>query len=226
MNEKLTLWERTKKWWNRNFGTPEAPKLTPEEQVFNPLNAQVDKSALTVDTLDLRDHTLMVKKISEYKLNYGKKNFAFVDYFCQSVLNQGDPVNVVVRVYPSETAGIKSQVLVLKQWDQLDYDEGFKDLLRDEQFNTMLDGEIEASFWRINDVKTPYESVVSHLEKNGNVIDVNVNEEWYWDYWRETKDEGGSEYKEFLFITWDKGDTGRFTIWRGEEIVSNRIFVL
>lgn len=225
MPESKTLWEITKGWWKRNFGTPEPPPPIPEEQVFNPYNAKIGKTTLMVNSLDLREYTFVVQGISEYKLDYGKKKFNFVDYSCRSTLQQGEPLNILVRVYPSETAGIAHQVLVLKQWDQVDYDEDFKKMLEDEQFNTMLDGQVEASFWRINDVKTPYEARVTHLSKNGDVVDSDANENWYWDYWRETKDEGGSEVKEFLFVDWDKGDTGRFTIWRGEEVGPSHINV-
>lgn len=225
-DDKKTLWEITKAWWKRNFGTPDPPPLVPEEQVFNPYNAKIGKTTLTVDTLELRDKTFMVDTITEYKLNYGKKNFSFVDYSCKSVLHQGEQQSVVVRVYPSETKGIAHQVLVLSKWDELDYDEDFKKMLSDEQFNTMLDGEIEASFWRINDVKTPYEAKTTHLSKNGDAVDTDAGENWYWDYWRETKDEGNTEFKEFLFVNWDKSDTGRFTISRGEEVGPSRISVL
>lgn len=218
-----TAWERAKDWWKRNFGTPDPPP-PPAEEFYNPYTINVGKDTLTVDMLDIEGLTFREQAVTEYKLNIGKKKFHYTDYECQSTGLQGsNPVNIVVRVYPHETPGREFQVLVLKQWDSLDYDEGFKGLLSDEQFNTTVDGEIEASFWRINDVKTPYQVQVKRLTRNGESVDTETQEVWVWDWWRETKDEGGSDYKEFLFVNWDKGDTGRFTIWRGEEVVSSSV---
>jgi len=225
MAEGKTLWEMFTGWWKRTFN-PDPPVKPVEEQHYNPLNAKLrETSTVTIDTLDLRKYTFVVQKIVTYKLDYGKKAFAFTDYYCRSTLQEGDPINIKIRVYPHDTPGRQLQALVFKQWDELDYDENFKILLDDQQFNTEIDGEVEAEFWRINDVKTPYQAKTTELSKNGDAVDSSTGETWYWDYWRETKDEAGTDFKEFLFVEWDKGDTGRFTIWRGEEIPQSRIFV-
>lgn len=218
-----TLWETVWGWF---FKKKDAP--VQKKQTYNPLNARLEnKSSLTVDIMDLRKYTFVVDKIVEFKLSYKDQSFVFTDYYCRSVLNEGEPVNIKLRVYPHDDPGRELQVLVLKQWDELDYDEDFKTLLDDDQFNTAVDDELEAEFWRINGVKTPYQATVHELStksKKDREVEERSGEVWYWDYWRETKDEGGTEYKEFLFVEFDKGDTGRFTIWRGEEVSQSRIF--
>jgi hypothetical protein len=226
MAEGRTLWQRLCDWWN----PPPPPPPPVEQQHYNPLNAKLrETSGMTVDTLELRKYTLTVQRMKEFKLDYKDQSFAFTDYYLRSTLQEGDPINVKLRVYPHDTPGRELQVLVLTQWDELDYDEDFKALLEDQQFNTMVDDKVEAEFWRINDVKSPYQAQTTELvnvamkAKDSNVKTI-TGETWYWDYWRETKDEGGTDFKEFLFVEWDKGDTGRFTIWRGEEVPQSRIF--
>lgn len=199
----MTLWQmlcnKIDTWFN--------PVVTvPTKELYNPLQL-TNGLTLTIDVLEYRKYTFVVTEVLNYELY---DNYTFADYVCRSTLTDEDPFIVRVRVYPHDMPGRDLQILVLKQYDVLDYDEDFKVLLDDQQFNTMIDEKIEASFWRINDVKTPYKA------KNGI---------WYWDYWRETKDEGNSIYKEFLFVELDKNDTGRFTIWRGEEVTRSRICV-
>lgn len=215
-----TLWERITEFCSWLFVKKES--IPVETEYYNPLKAKLkNKSSLTIDTMDLRNYTFVVDKSIEFKLNYKDKSSTFTDYYCRSVLNEGDTINVKLRVYPHDTPGRELQVLVLKQWDELDYDEDFKSLLEDEQFNTIVDDEVEASFWRINNVKTPYKAMVKTIVDDSKTIE---GEFWYWDYWRETVDEGQSKYKEFLFVEFDKGDTGRFTIWRGEEVPQSCVY--
>lgn len=230
-----TLWERTKDWWKRNFGTPDPPPPVPEEEVFNPYKARVGSTVLTIDVLGLREYTFKVTEIREHKLDYGAKKFHFTDYLCQSTLGSGDPVEVIVRVYVSEMKGREHQVLVLKHWDTVAYDPDFRAMLDDDRFDTTVDDKIEASFWRINDVKTPYKVRVTTVAKNGDATTKDSQEAHFWDWWRDAKDEGGTEFKEFFFVNWDEDgkddgaadkNTGNFEIWRGEEVIPSRVSLL
>lgn len=215
----MTIWEMVCEKWTGWFSTPPPLPVAPEDEHYNPLKIKLGNSSLTVDTLELRKYTFVVKGMAAYKLDYGIRNHAFTDYFCNSRLSD-ENVEIKVRVYPHDAPGRDLQTLVLQKYDEIDYDEGFKALLEDQQFNTMVDDKVDASFWRINETKTPYQAQVTEVDNLHNFV---ANEVWYWDYWRETTDEGGTTYKEFLFVEWDKGDTGRFTIWRGEEVPQSRI---
>lgn len=219
-----TLWQKFKSWLGFK---PQVEAIAAiEDQHYNPLKIKIGNSTLRVDTLEFRKYTFIVEKMQAYKLDFGKKSFAFTDYWCRSAnLQEGDSIKIKIRVYPHDTPGRDLQTLVFQQWDELDYDEEFKLLLEDQQFNTMVDEEIEASFWRINGVKTPYKAQTNDLTKEGDAVEAQTGETWYWDYWRETTDEGGTPFKEFLFVEWDKSDTGKFVIWRGEEVTQTRISV-
>jgi hypothetical protein len=232
-----TIAEKLKDWWKANFGTldppPSAPQA-PETQVFNPYKARVESTVLTVGILDLDKYNFRVKEINEYKLDYGAKNFHYTDYLCETTLSE-DSVKIIVRVYPSEKPGVDHQVLVLKQWDTVAYDEGFKGLLDDDRFDLQVDGAIESSFWRINGVKTPYKVRVTNIAKSGGSAKKDVQTIHVWDYWRDGQDEAGSPFKEFLFVNWDEDgrddgeqdrNTGNFELWRGEEIVPSRVSLL
>lgn len=208
----MTLWQMFYDWCKRTF-----TKKEKSLEFYNPLKGRVQESTLLVNSLELRDLTFRLLLVKEFECHKIK----FADYYCKSVLQNfasvlqtGEPEERVIRVYPSEVSGKQHQILVLKRWDVVDYDENFKILLKDEQFNLHWDDAIEAFFWRINGVKSPYMAMCREMTKEG--ISPAL-ETWYWDYWRETKDEAGTPYKEFLFVEWDKSDTGRFTILRGEE---------
>jgi hypothetical protein len=221
-----TVWQMLCEWWS-----PPAPPSPPEDEVRNPMHVRVQKSSVVVDTMQLRKYTFIVEAIKEYGVDYGSKKFKFTDYDCRSALQEGDPVEIKIRYYPSEISGREHQILVLQKHDVVDYDEGFKSLLEENQFNTTEDDVIEASFWRINDTKTPYQVRTYEVEdlaqgKEVTVVKSDAKETWYWDYWRDTVDGGGSSYKEFLFVEWDKGDTGQFTIWRGEEQPQSRVNIM
>jgi hypothetical protein len=223
MAEKRTLWQVFVGWIKGLFAKPEPPPKPAEEQIFNPLEAKVEGSTIIVDMLDLKQYTFVVNRILESKLDYGDRKFSFTDYYCRAALHDGDPVEIKVRVYPHDQPGHKHQLLVLKKWDEFEYSEDFKAVVdENKEFNLSQDDKVIATFWRINDVKTAYKAKSTDLTNTGSITEVAVKtrtaETWYWDYWRETKDEGNSDYKEFLFVEWDKGDTGMFTIWRGEEV--------
>ncbi len=235
MAEGKTIWEMFCDRWNRWFGPAPPPPPPPlEQQHYNPLSVKLQQTnSVTVDTMEFRKYTFVVDGMTEFKLNYKDNSLAFTDYALRATLQEGDPVNLKVRVYPHDTPGRDLQTLVFEKWDELDYDEGLKELLSENQFNTEVDEKIEASFWRINDTKTPYQAQTTEfnlqkrlmcaMDNDGKPAKVRTGETWYWDYWRETVDEGGTTYKEFLFVEWDKSDTGRFTIWRGREVPQSRI---
>jgi hypothetical protein len=208
-----TIWEVVTGWWKQKFNPP-----PPEPQHYNPLNVNFkERCNLTIDVLDFRDKAFVVQNAVEYKVAYDKKSFNFTDYYCKATLQDGDVVKI--RVYPHDSPGRDLQVLVLKQWDEVEYDEEFKELLDDEEFDTSIDGKVEAEFYRINNVKKPYQGTIVEFGEDHN------GEVEFWDYWRDVKDETGVDFKEFLFVEWDKSNTGKFTIWRGVEVPRNRIFV-
>lgn len=216
-----TLWEMFLDYFGwSHVPVTVAPQPAPvvNKAVYNPLNLKPG-SSLNVNTLELTSLTFLVEKTESYTLDYGKYKFDFIDYLCRSTLQEGEPVRIKLRVYPHDQPGRALQTLVFKKWDEVAYDEGFKALLTENQFNVMNGEEVEASFWRINDVKTAYVAAVKENFTGA------AKEVWYWDYWRETVDVGGTKYKEFLFVEWDKADTGTFTLWRGEEVPRNDISV-
>lgn len=224
MTEGKTLWRRFVDYWKE-------PTLEEKEQSFyNPLKSNFGTDrysySVSIDTLEYRNRSFAIQNMREYTLNYKGRSFKATDYFLRTVL-QDSPLDenlFRLKVFPHDSPGRDLQILTLSQIDEIPYDEEFKRLLDDQQFNITDDegGSPEQSFWRINEVKTPYQARTREKDKEGSVEEGEV---WYWDYWRETNDEGGSSKIEFLFIEWDKGDTGVFTLWRGEEVPQACIFV-
>ena len=226
MNQGKTIYEMVRDWLKGIFN-PELPKEPPEKSIFNPLNAKLGTS-ISVDAMDYRQFTFIVKELRENKLDYGPKKFHFTDYICRSALHEGEPFDIKVRVYKHDKPGHDLQTLVLKLWDTIDYDEGFKNLLGNEQFDLLVDGQVQSSFWRMNGAKKPYKVRVTNWDESG----IKTIDRQFWDYSGVQTDRAGSEFKEFLFIDWDEDgkddgeldeNTGRFELWRGEEVVQTRI---
>lgn len=205
MNGGKTLWEMAVEWW----------KGKPKVEFYDPLGG-LGKQAVSIDVMEFRDYNFRLRGVKELTLDYGNRKFKFTDYLCESIL--GDSGSVKVRVYPPEAVGKTCRTLLLQQIDVIDYASDFEELLKDEMFNVHED-DVKDSFWRINGVKTPYKATVS--EKGVE----NQSEIWYHDYWRDTVDEVGTDYKEFLFVEQDKSDTGQFVIWRGSECPVSRIII-
>jgi len=210
-----TLWEMWKDWWHGK--KPE----TSAEQYFNPIKAKLG-SSITVDEIDLNKLTFLVKEIEEYQLTYGKKQFKFTDYTIKAVPIDGEPVTAKLRVYPAENLGAVHQVVLLRLHDEIKYDPEFLPLLENNDFSLTNDqGQIEATFYRINDVTTPYNAQVSDLSEMG----LEKTTRKYWDYWRETDDEAGQPTKEFFFVEED-GDSHQIRMWRGQEVHPSRVSVI
>jgi hypothetical protein len=208
-------------------------KLNPDppqsKLVLNPLNARIG-SSVQLDVLDFRQHTFFVKKIREISRLIGKENYQLVDYqLLARPLGKEDDVEAFLRLIPLPKASAKGDLshhcILLKKYDELVFDQGFRDLLDDSEFVTEVDGKETGRYWRINDLKTPYKCTVKTVdEKNEKGTSVDSMGCLLWDYWREHPDEAGQPTKEYLFVEMEE-ENGYFTILLGEEINAQNVTV-
>jgi hypothetical protein len=209
---------------------------TPTElTVYNPLKAKVG-SAATINTIEWRDFNFFITEIREMKRSIGGREFFTVDYTLLARPIGADDVMVRLRLNPVDdpdrAAGLSHDVLLLRLYDQIAYDKGFHDVVTDTtgKFEVRQDGVVVEEYWRINDVKTSYQAkvaIVKDLNRDKKVTSDEIERRplEYWDYWRETKDEGGQPLRQFLFVEMDQKD-GWFQIWRGEPIDPNKVTVI
>lgn len=221
-----TLWQMLV----RKFKGPEPLKST---QIINPLKAKIG-SSVVIDVLDYRDMTFFTKEIHEVSRVIGTNNYPFTDYVLLARPIGKDDVSVKMRLMPSSSGDLTHNVVLLQKYDELGFDQDFRNLLDDEEF-VITKEEVEVGrFWRINDVKNSYKcklKVVNEQNENPekpvtNATSTNYDgmEIEYWDYWREFTGEADQLTKEFLFIEMDIG-TGYFTLWKGIEINANSVDV-
>ena len=206
-----------------------------ELKYYNPLRARIG-SAVTIDTLELRDQDFFLREIREYKRTIGSKEFRFVDYALRARPLGGSDVWVRLRLNPVEdptkVAGLTHDVLLLRLDDEMSYNEELHRLVGDDthKFQVLQDGKVVEEYWRINDVGSPYQANVS-VVKDSNANNKAEKDEIenlrldYWDYWREVKDEAGQAHTEFLFVEMNAAD-GWFQIWKGGAIDPQQVVVM
>lgn len=212
------------------------PEEVQETKVYNPIGAKVGGS-ITIDDIDYRGLNFFVKEIREYKIQVGGERHQFVDYVLLARPLGKDDLWVRLRLVPDRSGESRftHRAMVLSLYDDLPYNEGLHDVVRDSTLKFVVDddmsdddpdNDIHEEFWRVNDVAASYTAKVSSLKDvdgSGKVDrhEVSRSEIEFWDYSRMT-DIDGVEAEEFLFVEMDT-NSGWFQIWRGCEVNPERV---
>lgn len=211
----------------KKLQTPEPPQT---KKVLNPFNARIG-SSVHLDVIDFSDKTFFVKEIREVSRWIGTENYKFTDYQLLARPIRGDDVWVYLRLMPVQNADKHSDLthncLFLQKYDELAFNQDFRNLLDDPEFITNQDGQETGHYWRINDVKLPYDCQVKTItadNEKSETID-NITETVLWDYWREYPDEAKQITKGYFYVEMDK-ENGYFTMLVGEEISPERVNVI
>jgi hypothetical protein len=206
-----------------------------EFRYYNPLRAKVG-SAILLDEIEFRDHQFSVKEIYEYKRTINGNAFLFCDYVLLARPLHQDEIVLRLRVNPvadpAKVAGPSYQVLLLWPFDSLAYNEGLHQAVTDDtqKFQVIENGVVQEEYYRVHDVASAYRARVAILrdEDSNQRVDADEVETMileYWDYWRETQDDAGLPFTQFLFVEMNTAN-GWFQIWRGREIDPQRAFVV
>ena len=225
MAKGKTLWEML----TSKFSSPT------ELKYYNPLKARIG-NAVQINDIDWKDNSFFLKEIREYQRRISGQLFLFVDYVLLSRPLHGDDTWIRLRLNPvddpTRAAGLTHNVLLLRLDDDLAYDEGLHNILRDttKKFQVLENGQVTEEYWRVNDVGDSYEAKVTVLRdvnNDGTVDDDEVQrlQIEYWDYWREIKDIAGQPVTQYLFVEMNK-DNGWFQIWKGQEIDPTKVMVM
>lgn len=206
-----------------------------ELKYYNPLKAKIG-NAVQIQEIDWRDYSFFLKEIREYKRTIRGQEFLFADYVLLSRPLHGDDLWMRLRLNPvddpSRVAGLTHNVLLLRLDDDLAYDEGLHNVVRDttKKFQVLQDGQVTEEYWRINDVQDAYKAQVAVMRDVNNDGTVEPEEVQqikieYWDYWREIKDAAGQPISQYLFVEMNS-DTGWFQIWKGQEVDPQKVMVM
>jgi hypothetical protein len=224
MSRGRTLWEMFTDW----LAGPQ------EANFFNPLKAQLGRS-VTFDDIEWRDRDFKLRKILQYKRVIEGREFQFVDYVLTERTVQGVETDMRLRINPTgegAKGGEELYALMLFLEDEMKYDEGFHDVLRDPSglFRIEHEGKVEAEFTRLHGLREPYKAAVTILadeNADGKVAkdEIDVKRIEYWDFERDAADAAGQPEKEYLFVELDSND-GWFQIWRGKSYDPRKITVI
>lgn len=209
-----------------------------EEKIYNPIGCKIG-GVVKIDSIDLRDHRFIVREIREYAIGVGGSKHRMVDYVLLSRPIGKSDFTVRLRVVPNPDSNsrITHRAMVLSLYDDLAYNEGLHDVVRDDTLKFVVDddksdadptNDVHEEFWRVNDVHQSYASQVKVLHDNdgdGKVeaSEVSKLEVEFWDYSRMTEMDG-IEVEEFIFVEMNK-QNGWFQIWRGAEVIPERVEV-
>lgn len=209
-----------------------------EEKIYNPIGCKVG-GVVKIDSLDLRDHRFIVKEIREYSVGIGGSTHSMVDYVLLSRPIGKPDFSIRLRVVPNADSNsrITHRALVMSLYDDLAYNDGLHDVVRDDTLKFVIDddkndndssNDTHEEFWRVNDVRSSYDSKVKILvdrDSDGHVGsgEVSKSQVEFWDYSRMTEMDG-VETEEFVFVEMNK-ENGWFQIWRGAEVIPERVEV-
>lgn len=213
-----------------------------EEKFYNPIGCKIG-GVVKIDSIDFRDHRFIVQEIREYSIIVGESKHSMVDYVLLSRPIGKNDFMVRLRVVPNSDSNsrITHRAMVLSLYDDLEYNEGLHNVVRDDTLKFIIDddksdsdptNDVHEEFWRVNDVHQSYVSQVKVLrDRNVNQVgiihtglsEVSKFKVEFWDYSRMTEIDG-VEIEEFVFVEMNK-QTGWFQIWRGAEVISERVEV-
>src|SRR5882672_5084084 len=123
MSRGRTLWEMFTDW----AGGPQ------EAKYLNPLKAQLGRS-VTFDDIEWRNRDFNLRQIHQYKRTIEGREYVFVDNVLTERTIQGVETDVRIRVNPTgegAKGGEEVNALMLFLEDEMKYDEGFHNVLRD-----------------------------------------------------------------------------------------------
>jgi hypothetical protein len=200
-----------------------------ELQLNNPLKLKLG-TAVHINEIDFRDYTFYVKRIFDYERTINSEIFNFTDYDLLARPLGGEDVKIRLRLNPmanpDEVAGLTHNVLLLKLYDEIAYDEGLHNVVRDDtgKFEVLMDGTCTERFFRINDVLEPYKAKVTIVSDDKPEEFQNISLD-YWDYWRDTVNEANQSLVEYLFVEMDDSN-GWFQLWKGFDINAEAVVIL
>ncbi len=226
-----TLWEI--------LTQPKPVEVPIELQYKNPLEAKVGQY-ITISNEEpiWGGRTYEIQDIQVYKRVFKNSDPSYIiDY---RLFSQSIDQSVKLRLVPNtEGRNLKYDSIMLKQFDEFEYDENFKLVCQDPtgifQINEDENGKTldeNEDFYRIPEhVFIPYHvevTVIKDVDGDGKVEreEVKSYEMDYWDFWRDTFDkEHGVTFRQFLFVEMDNS-TGYFQLWRGRQVPTTQIMVI
>ena len=216
-----TIWEM--------LTTKKEESVPVEEQYYNPLKVRIG-NRVKIDTLEREELNFNIRSLQAWTRSIGGEEFKHADYLLLARPFGADVVKKKLRLVPREETDGKMthNVLLLNLLDEFEYHSDFHEGLAFEQNNGEFT-EGDAVYLRVQDVKDPYEAHLKHisdLDGDGEVEEDEVRDAkvTYWDFWRETEDEGGNKVLEFYIVEMNK-ENGWFQIWVGSEIDQNRVSI-
>jgi len=196
-----------------------------ESLYYNPLELRIG-NIVKIDTVDFENLNFSLNSLREVKRKVDGNNHTFVDYAFLAKPYDGDTVNRRLRIVPVENGdkGFNFDIILFNKISECGYDKPFHDGLNGQQ--EFKEG--EDTYWRVNDLLEEWVAdvaILSDEDQSGkvDVDEIKYSKLKYWDFWRETEDDGGSKILEFYIVEMD--ESGYFQFWLGHKIDASRVIV-
>lgn len=216
-----------------------------ELQYHNPLKAKIGCSVSFNHQVELAGLNFFIQAIHVFETKIDNKKYYHTDYILRAtVLGGAEPVKLKLRLVPDEDASseLGHKIQVLENYYQMGLEEADKcnlrEVLADEVFQIYQDDNgnpydetDRPTYWRVDDVKLPYQSTVTILKDIDGDGSVQSDElehlkVTYWDYHRNTVDpETEQEFTEYLSVEEDE-ETNFFSFFRGRDVEPFQIVVI
>jgi len=202
-----TLWEK----FNERVKGPA------ENEVYNPAGFKVN-GRVVIDRLDYRDHNWVVEQLVSYTYRSGGVDLRHTDYVLKEQLAGGRTIRL--RAIPRAKGRPQEptySLVLLQLYHEQAFDAGLEGHLQNTDntgiFECFNDGRLEATYHRIGGAKGPYDcktEAVRDEDGNGRCErdEIVRGQAQYYDFWRDTQDEGGTPVQEYLFAE-IRGGKGR-----------------
>lgn len=188
----------------------------------NTVPALTLNDVVRIDTPATGNRCLIDAEIRQYS---GEPHCPIVDYVL--VRNPPGTSPMRLRVMPSENGTSTHRTLVLTLYDDLPFNEGLLDVVRDDTKRLVTDDgsklelHVHDEFWRVSDRDGSHVCRVVVGSGDEEAEEATVE---FWDYSR-LIDIDGVETEEFVFVERNK-DSGWFQIGRGIEVALGKIAVV
>lgn len=214
-----TVFEAVKDWFQESEAT--APL---ELRVFNPLKARIGDFLVVTGVPELLERNmknLEIREIDAATVTVGAHEFKHTDYLGYDGDNW-----VALRVNPIQDASPQSVrqadvLLLFPDWEG-EYDENLHENVLPSGVLEVKDenGNVVATYQRLNDVKEPYKTKVE-IVKDSKTEFPKIDHLSVWDFGR-TLEDGTVEY---YFVEMDK-ESGWFQMFRGISIADTNIMLV
>jgi hypothetical protein len=246
----MTLWQKLVEAVKAMFTARNAKKNPVELRFWNPAKARI-RDGVVIDESGYnggyRGKDFYCDSFMEYTRTLRGKTIKHTAYLL-SHRPLGGPVERVMLFYmplrEADGAGNEYKILLfaldpdMREDFGMEYSENLHNAVDPQREGRDDNGDLQVfddndppniieQWWRVDDVRGAYNVRVAHVKdanRDGIVMpdEVEYEDRYYWDFWREMTSEGGYKFNEFKLFEMRKSDHWTW-VWQGIELHNSQV---